>query len=93
MNTLVIYDISDDDLRSNIAQTCMDYGLVRIQKSAFLGKIDSQRRKSLKRALERKLGSNKGNIQLFIICDADMRLRIIIGESEYHESEGETIYL
>jgi len=46
MYTLVIYDITDDALRLKVAEVCKGFGLVRIQKSAFLGKIDSQRRKS-----------------------------------------------
>ncbi|MEM5807611.1 MAG: CRISPR-associated endonuclease Cas2 [Candidatus Aenigmatarchaeota archaeon] len=35
----VIYDISDDRTRSKVSDKCKDYGLLRIQKSAFLGKI------------------------------------------------------
>jgi len=36
MNCIVIYDIVDDGLRSKVADTCLDYGLARIQYSAFL---------------------------------------------------------
>jgi CRISPR-associated protein Cas2 len=92
MHTLVIYDISDDDLRSRIAQLCMDYGLVRIQKSAFLGRIDSQRRKSLIRAFERRLESESDNIQIFVICDADLRLRKIIGDIGAGKESRETVF-
>lgn len=35
----VIYDISDTNSRSKIAAKCKDYGLVRVQKSAFLGDL------------------------------------------------------
>jgi len=80
MHTLVIYDITDDDIRAAIAKACKEAGLARIQKSAFLGVIDSQRRKNLKRKLERILGNNKGNIQIFLICDTDIRFREIIGD-------------
>ena len=93
MNTLVIYDITDDELRNKISQTCKDYGLVRIQKSAFLGNINSQRRKSLTKSLERRLGSNLGNIQIFVICNADMRLRKIIGSSGYDKQSDNTIFI
>jgi|Deesub1362A_J573_1020465.scaffolds.fasta_scaffold00335_39 CRISPR-associated protein Cas2 len=92
MNTLVIYDISDDDLRSRVAQTCMDYGLVRIQKSAFIGRIDSQKRKGLVRILERLIKSQNDNIQIFVICDADIRLRKILGFSMYGDKEGDTVF-
>ncbi|MCF8884318.1 MAG: CRISPR-associated endonuclease Cas2 [Nitrososphaerota archaeon] len=88
MYTLVIYDITDNDVRMKIAQVCKEAGLVRIQKSAFLGVIDSQTRKGLEIKLRNILGSNKGNIQLFIICEADISYRKIIGQTlEYEEDE------
>ncbi len=37
MYTLVIYDITDDETRIKAAEACREVGLVRIQKSAFLG--------------------------------------------------------
>jgi CRISPR-associated protein Cas2 len=75
-------------LRLRIAEACKEFGLVRIQKSAFLGKIDSQRRKSLRIRLKEILGNNSGNIQIFLICEADMRFREIIGEPTGYEEEG-----
>jgi CRISPR-associated protein Cas2 len=88
MYTLVIYDITDDTLRLRIAEACKESGLVRIQKSAFLGRIDSQKRKSLKLRLRELLGNNPGNIQIFLICEADLRFREIIGEPTGYEEEG-----
>lgn len=35
----VIYDISNNKARSKVSDKCKDYGLSRIQKSAFLGKL------------------------------------------------------
>ncbi|MEM2017302.1 MAG: CRISPR-associated endonuclease Cas2 [Nitrososphaerota archaeon] len=88
MYTLVIYDITDDEVRLRIAQACREVGLARIQKSAFLGIIDSQKRKNLVIKLKRILGSSKGNIQLFTICEADMATREMIGEEIEYEEEG-----
>ena len=36
-NLLLVYDIPDDRKRTKIADACLDYGLDRIQFSAFLG--------------------------------------------------------
>lgn len=88
MYTLVIYDIADDTLRLKVAEACKEFGLVRIQKSAFLGRIDSQKRKNLKHKLKEILGNSPGNIQVFIICEADMRFREMIGEPAGYEDEG-----
>ena len=35
----VIYDISNDKIRSRVASKCKNYGLDRIQKSAFIGNL------------------------------------------------------
>ena len=39
----VIYDISDDKTRSRVAKECKRYGLERVQKSVFLGKLKTNR--------------------------------------------------
>ena len=88
MRTLVIYDITDDRIRNLVSEICKNFGLSRIQKSAFLGKLSSSRRKELSVKLKKALGNAKGNIQIFVICEADLALREIIGQ-EYHEEEEE----
>ena len=42
MQSLLIYDIPDDRARQKIADACLDYGLQRIQYSAFLGELTAQ---------------------------------------------------
>jgi hypothetical protein len=44
---VLIYDIENDRLRTRIADACMDYGLERIQFSAFFGKLNRNRRQEL----------------------------------------------
>jgi CRISPR-associated protein Cas2 len=76
MKCLLIYDIPSDKLRSKIADICLDYGLERIQYSAFLGELSRNRQEEVMQRIGRKLGKNEGNIQLFPICDKDLRLRM-----------------
>lgn len=90
MKTLVIYDISDDEIRLKVSEVCKNFGLSRIQKSAFIGYLNSLRRKELSIALKKALGENEGNIQIFVICNADLALREIIGK-EFKEEEGSTL--
>lgn len=75
MKTLVIYDIPDDKIRNKIGVACKDYGLARIQYSAFIGDINHNRRDELYQRLRRTLGGNEGNIQLYPLCDKDIRLK------------------
>jgi len=90
MMTLVIYDISDDGVRKRISDICKRFGLSRIQRSAFLGEINSSRRKELVTRLRRNLKGD-GNIQIFVICRPDFSLREIIGE--FREAEDEEIII
>ena len=41
VSVVLIYDIENDRLRTRIADACMDYGLERIQFSAFFGKMNA----------------------------------------------------
>ena len=89
MQTLVVYDISDDEIRLKVGETCKRFGLARIQRSTFLGNLTSMQRKELIAALRRILGNADGNIQVFVICRADLALREIIGKpfEEYAKKE------
>ncbi|SJZ90822.1 CRISPR-associated endonuclease Cas2 [Selenihalanaerobacter shriftii] len=74
MYTLLIYDITEDRIRNRVAETCKDYGLQRVQWSAFFGKINHNLREELMMKISRILGDNEGNIQLYPICSKDMKL-------------------
>lgn len=80
-NTLVIYDIPDDRKRTKIAEVCLDYGLDRIQFSAFLGWLLPTQQEELFLKLKNILGKKEGNIQLFNLCLADWRRRKVIDQS------------
>ena len=72
MNTLVIYDITEDKIRNKVAEVCKDYGLTRIQWSAFLGEL-SNNHGGLSKV--KTLKDNEGNIQIFPICSKDILLK------------------
>ena len=61
MHTYVIYDIVNDRIRKKIADACLDYGLKRIQYSAFLGDINTTRRRALEDKLTDQLGKAKSS--------------------------------
>ncbi|MBT9133263.1 MAG: CRISPR-associated endoribonuclease Cas2 [Syntrophomonadaceae bacterium] len=75
MQTLVIFDIPDDKIRNKIGVACKDYGLSRIQYSAFMGDINHNRRDELRQRLQRILGKKEGNIQMYPLCEKDIRLK------------------
>ena len=65
MQTLLIYDIPDDRVRTTVADVCLDYGLQRIQYSAFLGELSRTHQEELLLKIKAKLGRKRGNVQLF----------------------------
>ncbi len=73
--TYVIYDIEDDRVRGRIANACKDYGLERIQYSAFCGALDVTRRGELAARLQDTLGREAGKILLLPVCERDARAR------------------
>ncbi|MCK8816760.1 CRISPR-associated endonuclease Cas2 [Natroniella acetigena] len=74
MYSLLIYDISDDKIRRKVSESCKDYGLKRVQWSAFLGKLNHNRREELMLKISRVLGDAEGNIRLYPICSKDLKL-------------------
>lgn len=81
LRTLVIYDIESDKLRLKISECCLDYGLVRIQYSAFLGTLNRNKREELFLRLCDILEDNPGKILLQPICDKDVKV-VLMKENE-----------
>ena len=67
---LIIYDIPHDRTRTRVSDTCLDYGLERIQYSAFLGRLSRTHQEELWLRLRRILGQHDGCIQSFKLCQS-----------------------
>lgn len=70
--TLVIYDCESDRIRTRVSETCLDYGLTRIQFSAFLGKLSRSMREELFLKLCAHLNDSPARILVQPICDLDV---------------------
>lgn len=86
-NLILIYDIPDDAKRTKIAEACLDYGLDRIQYSAFCGWLPNSLQKELLQKIRRILGKKAGNIQLIPICSDDWNKRQVIDQKPAGEKE------
>jgi CRISPR-associated protein Cas2 len=73
--TFVIYDVVDDLVRGRVANACKDYGLERIQYSAFSGSLDATRRAELATRLVDTLGKEIGKILVLPVCERDARAK------------------
>jgi CRISPR-associated protein Cas2 len=77
MHCLLIYDIPDDRIRTKIADVCLDYGLDRVQFSAFSGDISRNLQEELFLKVTDLLGKKVGNVQLLPICGKDWVNRLV----------------
>lgn len=70
---LLIYDIEDDRLRTRTAEICLDYGLERIQFSAFWGKLNRNRREELAMRIANEVGKESARVRIIPVCEADVK--------------------
>lgn len=82
LRTFVIYDIVDDRLRTKISEACLDFGLLRIQYSAFAGRLNRNKREELFLRLCDTLGPAEGKILIQPVCGKD------VAEMLLHENDG-----
>lgn len=82
MRCLLIYDIAHDGVRTKIADACLDYGLQRIQYSAFFGELSHTHQRELLSMIERRMGKHAGNVQLFPLDEKSWSLRRVIERQE-----------
>ncbi len=67
---IISYDITNDNLRQQVAETLKTYGLVRLQYSVFNGLLPKAKLKDLIRELEDLIKDEKADIMIFELCEA-----------------------
>ncbi|MBV9614117.1 MAG: CRISPR-associated endonuclease Cas2 [Ktedonobacteraceae bacterium] len=82
MRYLLIYDISHDGARLKVADACLDYGLERIQFSAFLGELTHAHQRELLLKIKQRIGKHGANIQLFPLDERTWAGHKIIEQKE-----------
>ncbi len=85
----MIYDITDDNLRALIAETLKDYGLQRIQYSAFIGGLRRDKLNSLLVDLKSLIKDLVENVQLYPVCDTCFKSRREVGKPKRYEFKEE----
>ncbi|MBS7288763.1 MAG: CRISPR-associated endonuclease Cas2 [Candidatus Freyarchaeota archaeon] len=88
MKYLIIYDVTDDRLRGLVAETLKDYGLHRVQYSAFVGNLTRSKLNSLIVDLEKLFDGSNENVQIYPLCEVCFRGRRIIGRKRHMVDDG-----
>ena len=68
---LVLYDIEENKLRTRVSNTCLDYGLERIQYSAFLGRLNRNQREELILRLRTEVQTALARLRVIPLCQDD----------------------
>jgi len=76
----IIYDIVEDKVRNRVAKTCKQYGLERVQKSAFLGRLESSRFDELAEKCRSLIDKDVDSVYLFPFCQEDFRKVKVLGQ-------------
>ncbi len=78
MQIVLIYDISDTKVRTKVADICQDYGLERVQYSAFTGNLRRVHQEEMLAKMRKRLGKRPGKILLLPACEKDWQARLEI---------------
>ena len=76
----ILYDISADRRRTKVAKVCKQYGLLRVQKSAFLGKLERNRFDELAEKCLSLIDEETDSLYLFPFCQEDFRAVKVLGQ-------------
>jgi CRISPR-associated protein Cas2 len=89
LRILVLYDIPDDRARGHVADACLDYGLERIQYSAFVGILSRAHRQELTLRIERILDHQPAKVRFILLDDIAWRQQVVIERIERGERRSE----
>lgn len=76
----IMYDIRENKIRSKIAKECKKFGLQRVQKSVFLGKLEWNRFDELGEKFHDLINEETDSVYLFPFCQEDFRRIKVLGQ-------------
>jgi CRISPR-associated protein Cas2 len=77
----VIYDITENKIRKRVSDSCKNYGLYRVQKSVFLGDLNSNRRDSLALQCEELIDPDVDSVYIFPMDEQSFKQVKLIGQA------------
>ncbi len=81
MLTWVIYDIRENKTRSAIAKKCLETGIYRVQKSVFLGDLNTAQRKEFRSFIEDIIDEKNDSVYIFPMCNEDFNRCGLLGQA------------
>lgn len=81
MLTWVVYDIVNTKKRTKVSKTCKGYGLYRVQKSVFLGRLNNNQIDELAMKCGDIIEKEKDSVYVFPMCDEDFKKVKLLGQA------------
>jgi CRISPR-associated protein Cas2 len=73
VSLVLVYDIEDDRIRTRVSNVCLDYGLQRIQFSAFFGRLNRNLRQELALRVREEIGTKSARVRIIPVCEEDLK--------------------
>jgi len=77
----VIYDIVENKTRTLVAKACKQYGLYRVQKSAFLGNLNKNEIDELFIKSRDVIDQEVDSVYIFPMCEDDFKKVKLLGQA------------
>ena len=81
MLTWVVYDIVETKKRTKVSNACKGYGLYRVQKSVFLGKLNKNQIDELALRCIDIIDEEKDSLYIFPLCEDDFKKVKLLGQA------------
>ena len=76
----IMYDIVSNKTRNRVAKKCKKYGMIRVQKSIFLGRLDINRFDELTEICLDEIDEETDSVYLFPFCQEEFRRIQVLGQ-------------
>lgn len=76
----VVYDISSNRIRNQVAKVCKDRGLFRVQRSTFAGDLTTREQRALLVQLRKLIKSEEDSVYLFATSKSQFDELEIVGK-------------
>lgn len=83
MRVLLMYDIVNDRQRGKVADACLDYGLDRIQYSAFSGLLNRTHQEELMMRIEAIIRNGAARVHLYPIDEKAWQKHLVLESGDY----------
>ncbi len=76
-----MYDIKDNKARSQVAKSCKQAGLYRVQYSVFLGTLTASEKDSLELEIQDQIDEEEDSVYIFPMLKNELQSTTLLGQA------------